>query len=324
MHKHKKIKMIDLCAGTGAFSYAFQQTDLIDVVYANDIDENSKKIYDANFDHELTLGDMCKIDIKTIPKHDIITIGFACQPWSIAGKQNGFSDKRTDVFWKLIDIIKYHKPECVIIENVKNLVSHDDGKSFETMLNILKKEKYFIKYEILNTSDITEIPQHRERVYIICLKNEKLSDKFKFDFEKIKNKKITKLLQKNIDDKYYYNNKSSKIHKMIIDEVNDKNAIYQFRRIYVRKNKSGVCPTLTANMGTGGHNVPIVLTDKGARKLTPRECFNFQGFPNDYNLPNICDGKLYKLAGNAVSVPVVKLIANKLIPDLYILLIKTY
>jgi len=93
-----------------------------------------------------------------------------------------------------------------------------------------------------------------------------------------------------------------------------KDTVYQYRRVYVRENKSNECPTLTANMGTGGHNVPLILDDKGIRKLTPRECFNFQGFPSSYKLPNLSDSKLYKLAGNAVSLPVVELIAKSLIP----------
>ena len=95
--------------------------------------------------------------------------------------------------------------------------------------------------------------------------------------------------------------------------VNKKNVIYQYRRYYVRENKSNCCPTLTANMGGGGHNVPLLKDDKGIRKLTPRECFNLQGFPKDYLLPNISDSELYKLAGNAVSIPVIELIINKLI-----------
>ena len=103
---------------------------------------------------------------------------------------------------------------------------------------------------------------------------------------------------------------------MVMDAVIKKETVYQFRRVYVRENKSNECPTLTANMGSGGHNVPIILDNKGARKLTPRECFNFQGFPDDFILPTLSDTKLYKLAGNAVSVPVVKLIANRLVPEL--------
>ena len=121
-------------------------------------------------------------------------------------------------------------------------------------------------------------------------------------------------MEKNVDKKYYYSDKLK-----VWDEINTNvtkniltNTIYQYRRYYVRENKNNVCPTLTANMGTGGHNVPIILDDKGIRKLTPRECFNLQGFPIVYKLPEISTSKLYSLAGNAVSIPVVKLIANKI------------
>jgi DNA (cytosine-5)-methyltransferase 1 len=317
----KKLKMIDLCAGTGGFSYAFIQTKLIDIVYANDIEQSSKIIYDNNFRHKLTLDNICDIDVKLIPSHNILTAGFPCQPFSIAGKMKGFDDLRSNVFWKILEIIKHHKPECVILENVKNLTSHDNGKTFETIIENLEKQKYHVMYKILNTSDITDIPQHRERIYIVCLKNKKIFKKFNLDFTPKKKQSIKKLLLKDdigyIDDKYYYNDKNNKIHNMIIEAVTDKTCVYQFRRVYVRKNKNKECPTLTANMGTGGHNVPIILDKYGARKLTPRECFNFQGFPNKYKLSKLSDCKLYKLAGNAISIPVVKLIANRIVPLLY-------
>ena len=121
------------------------------------------------------------------------------------------------------------------------------------------------------------------------------------------------------DDKYYYTERL-KVYHLLKDEVNEENTIYQFRRQYVRENKSNECPTLTANMGTGGHNVPIILDyTNRIRKFTPRECFNFQGFSNKYKLENIglSDSALYKLAGNAVSVPVVQLIADRLVPFLH-------
>lgn len=312
MENPTQLKMIDLCAGTGAFSLAFENTGLIKVVYANDFEESSKKIYDANFDHELTLGDLCTIDVKTIPKHDVLTSGFPCQPFSIAGKQLGFDDPRTNIFWKVIEIIKLHKPKCVVLENVKNLVSHDNGDTFKTIITSLEKEGYHIKHKILNTEKITDIPQHRERIYIVCFRDKKHYDKFNFNFPEIKNKTISELLEDNVTDKYYYNDENNKIHKMVIDSVINEDTVYQFRRVYVRENKSGVCPTLTANMGAGGHNVPLILGENGARKLTPKECFNFQGFPENYVFPKLSDTKLYKLAGNAVSVPVVKLIANKI------------
>jgi DNA (cytosine-5)-methyltransferase 1 len=122
-------------------------------------------------------------------------------------------------------------------------------------------------------------------------------------------------LEKNIPDKYYYNNSSiifDELKKNVVKHIST-NTIYQYRRYYVRENKNNVCPTLTANMGGGGHNVPIILDDKGIRKLTPKECFHLQGFPEDYKLPNISTSKLYSLAGNAVSVPVVTLIAKRLL-----------
>lgn len=316
---NNKLKMIDLCAGTGAFTYAFENTKLVEVVFANDLEETSKKIYDENFTHELTLGNICDIDIKDIPQHDILTAGFPCQPFSIAGKQQGFDDPRSNMFWKILEIIKHHKPKCLILENVKNLVSHDNGDTLKTIINSIKKEKYHIKYKVLNTSDITNIPQHRERIYIVCLKNKKIYDDLNLDFPMVDKLEIKDLLlhENAISDKYYYNDETNKIHKMIIESVTKDNTIYQFRRIYVRENKSNECPTLTANMGTGGHNVPIVLDNKGCRKLTPKECFYFQGFPDEYKLPKkISDTKLYKLAGNAVSIPVVQLIANEIVPRL--------
>ena len=314
----KMLKMIDLCAGTGAFTYAFELTQKVKVVYANDIEQTSKIIYDNNFEHELSLGNICDINIETIPSHDILTAGFPCQPFSIAGKQNGFNDIRSNVFWKILEIIKYHKPKCIILENVKNLTSHDEGKTFEIIKENLEKEKYNIIYKVLNTSDITEVPQHRERIYIICVKDKKIFENFNLEFEKKKKKSIKSMLEdESINKKYYYNDKENKIHKMVMESVIEDDCIYQFRRVYIRKNKKNECPTLTANMGSGGHNVPLVLDDKGPRKLTPRECFNFQGFPLTYKLANLSDSKLYKLAGNAVSVPVVKLIADKLIPELY-------
>ncbi|MAJ45170.1 MAG: DNA (cytosine-5-)-methyltransferase [Candidatus Marinimicrobia bacterium] len=311
-----KYKLIDLCAGTGAFSLAFNKTKKIKIVFSNDYCKNSKKIYDLNFNHKMTFGNINEINVNHIPEHDILTAGFPCQSWSIAGEQKGFDDVRSNVFWSIINIMKKHKPRVVILENVKNLQSHDKGNTFKIISENITKAGYFFKYKILNTCDITKLPQNRERIYIVCFKDKKMYEKFNFDFKKKKNKKIKDILENNINTKYYYSNRFKVWDEVKegVKETIDKNIIYQYRRYYVRENKSNVCPTLTANMGTGGHNVPLLKDSNGIRKLIPKECFNLQGFPNNYKMPDkMSDSSLYKLAGNAVSVPVVKLIAKKVI-----------
>lgn len=310
--ERSSLTLVDLFSGTGAFTYAFEKTKRVKCVFSNDMVEWSKQIYDINFDHKLTLGNLNDIDVSCIPPHDILTGGFPCQPFSIAGKQEGFDDERSNVFWKILEIIDKHTPSFIILENVKNLVSHDEGRTFEIIKKNLTERVYYLCYKILNTSDITGIPQHRERIYIVCIKSKEIYDKFNLDFPLIPKCNISSMLELNVPNKYYYTDKSS-TWPLVNESVVKKDTIYQYRRVYVRENKSNECPTLTANMGGGGHNVPLVLDDKGIRKLTPRECFNFQGFPRDYKLPPISDTNLYKLAGNAVSIPVVQLIAYRLV-----------
>ena len=372
-----KIKFIDLFAGTGAFSYVLEKTDKYECVFSNDMIASSKAIYDLNHKTKLTQQDLNTVDVKTIPKHNLLCGGFPCQPFSIAGKRYGFNDARTNVFWKIIEILKYHKPDTIILENVKNLLTHDwdnidknkkklyyemekdkdgnikyeikekiingktnsielpikkkdnngnyipvkYGKTFRTIKKELENIGYNIKFKILDTSKITKIPQHRERIYIVGFLKKEYFNNFNFNFhsqnQKIKVNTIKLLLEKKINEKYYYTKEKYEIVyekiKDVITQNISTNKIYQYRRHIVRENKTGRCPTLTANMGTGGHNVPLIKDDKGIRKLTPRECFNLQGFPKNYKLPSLSDGKLYSLAGNAVSVPVVELLVKKLL-----------
>lgn len=303
--------MIDLFAGTGAFSLAFHGAG-VQTVFANDMVEPSKRAYDAQGLHELTLGDLNDIDVDTIPPHDILTGGFPCQPFSIAGRQEGFEDKRSNVFWKILEIIDTHNPRCIILENVKNLVSHDNGETFKVIRSNLEERGYHLTFKVLNTAQITGIPQHRERIYIVGFKSEGASERFSLNFPEVPKATIQSLLQETVPAKYYYTEASS-TWPLVSQAVVKNDTVYQYRRVYVRENKSNECPTLTANMGEGGHNVPLILDSKGIRKLTPRECFRFQGFPDSYVLPALADSKLYKLAGNAVSLPVVKLIAQRVV-----------
>ena len=293
-------KFIDLFSGSGAFSYILEESKLIYEL------NNKKNIFKVD--------DILNIKNEEIPSFSVLTGGFNCQPFSIAGKRLGFEDERTNSFWKIIDILTFHKPEIVILENVKNLLSHDNKKTFLRIKENLENIGYYIKYNILDTAKITGIPQHRERLYIVGFLDKNKYNNFDLNFEKIKNKNIIEFLENDIDDKYYYSEKYKVFEKLkteITKNIND-NICYQYRRHYVRENKNNLCPTLTANMGTGGHNVPLIMDNKGIRKLTPRECFNLQGFPKDYKLPNISDSKLYKLAGNAISMPILELIIDKI------------
>ena len=237
-----------------------------------------------------------------------------CQPFSIAGNKKGFEDTRSNVFWKIIEILKYHKPNIIILENVKNLTSHDDGNTYKTIIDNLQSIGYLIKSQVLDTCKITTIPQHRERIYIIGFLDKTQYHKFTFDFPIVKNVKIAELLESDIPEKYYYTDKLkvfNEVKKEVTKHINT-NTIYQYRRYYIRENKNNCCPTLTANMGGGGHNVPLLKDDYGIRKLTPKECFTIQGFPKNYKLPELSDSALYKLAGNAVSIPVIELIIKKI------------
>ncbi len=301
--------MIDLFAGTGAFSFVSNQFG-IECVFANDISQSSKDFYDLNHKNKLIKKDINDIDCSTIEPFDLLCAGFPCQPFSIAGCQNGFEDKRANVFWTMLDLIKYHNPRFMILENVKNLISHNKGKTFDTIKNNIENLGYNIKYKILNTCKLTNIPQNRERVYIVCFRDKKDFDVFNFDFEPSSLKPVKDFIDDKVDEKYYYNQRY-KIYEKLKDYITEENTFYQYRRFYVRKNKHEVCPTLTANMGSGGHNVPLILTNKRIRKLTPMECFRLQGF-TDFVLPNISDAKLYSLAGNAVSIPVIFKLIKKI------------
>ena len=175
----------------------------------------------------------------------------------------------------------------------------------------MEKLKYCVDERVLSSLEYGNVPQARERIYIIAFKKKKHYEKFNWPGKKKPTKQVRDVLEKDIAEKYYYNNKP--LYKKIKKDVKREDRVYQWRRVYVRENKSGVCPTLTANMGTGGHNVPIIKDSKGIRKLTPRECFNIQGFPKKrFQLPEIADSCLYKQAGNSVAVPVIEAIAREI------------
>ena len=303
-------KTIDLFAGIGGVRFGFEKAGF-NTIFSNDFDKNCKKTYDLNFnDTKLTVEDVQKLKIKDLPDFDFLLGGFPCQAFSIAGYRKGFEDERGILFFHIAEILKAKKPLGFFLENVKNLEGHNFGETFKNILEVLDVLGYDVKYKTLNTMEYSQLPQNRERIYIVGFKKEtKLINKFNFPKKTNLRKQIKDILEdpNQVAEKYYYNNKP--IFERMKDYKFKNNTAYQWRRQYIRENKSGVVPTLTANMGTGGHNVPLIKDRKGLRKLTPRECARLQGFPETFKLPNIADGQLYKQFGNSVSVPVVQKIA---------------
>jgi DNA (cytosine-5)-methyltransferase 1 len=309
-NKNQKYRTVDLFAGIGGIRLGFEKSGF-STVFANDFEPNCKETYDLNFkDSKLVVEDIRKIGIDDLPEFDFLLGGFPCQAFSIAGYRQGFNDKkdRGNLFFDIARIIEARKPEGFLLENVKNLKNHDQGKTFRVIEEALKGLGYHIKVQVLNSMDYGNIPQNRERIYIVGFKNKEFADKFSFPRPIELTQKITDILEDEVDEKYYYNGKP--LYEKLKDHVKDEGKVYQWRRQYVRENKKGVCPTLTANMGMGGHNVPIIKDKKGIRKLTPRECARIQGFPDKFKLPNLADSALYKQIGNSVSVPVIKRVAK--------------
>ena len=282
------------------------------LVTAIENDDNARITYKTNFWNWnenvlwswLYFWDITKTDEKLIPNHDILCAWFPCQAFSIAWYRKWFLDARWNLFFDLCRIINHVKPKAIFLENVKNLKTHDWWKTYETIEKSLQSIWYFIKSKVMNSCEYWWVPQNRERIYIIWFRDKDAFNRFKFPEKKENKLWVQDILDKNIDDKYYY--KNSVLYPKLKDKIKDKNKAYQWRRIYVRENKSNIFPTLTANMWTWWHNVPLVLDNNGIRKLTPRECFRIQWFPEDYVLPNISDSHLYKQAWNAVTVPAIQ------------------
>lgn len=374
----KKFYVGSFFAGVGGICLGFMQAENskaeYEMLWANEIDAYACETYRTNFTHTLLEGDVnfvlhpensddveryTALHEKLFEKPiDVLNGGFPCQAFSIAGEQRGFEDERGNLFMSFIDFIAQHndrfgeKPRILFLENVKNLKAHDKGNTYKVIKSKLEESGYVIKEMVLNTMTYSNLPQNRERIYIIGFLNKEDADKFDlFTPEKLKEKAIDKtteeraedvksIIDYTVDDATYFYTKERYPHYFVTEEeyladpnkkdtrinldegIDEMYQFYQLRRgMYVRKNKSDVCPTLTANMGTGGHNVPLILTDKGIRKLTPAETFRLQGFPvgNGYVLPEMMNGKkygnanLYKQAGNAVSVPVIKMIAEEIL-----------
>ncbi len=318
MGKDKKLKAIDLFAGVGGIRIGFESAGF-SIVYSNDLDKKAAETYRLNFG-EIDVDDLFNVTkekgMPRIPKKfDILLGGFPCQPFSVAGHKKGFDDERGrgNLLFAIVDILKARQPDAVFLENVKHLQYHDDERTFKRIKQELLDAGYEIDAKVFNSAHYGNVPQSRERIYIVAFKSPRTLMKFKWPGEIDLTKKMHSILERNVDSHYYYTEEDKFIYPKLKKDVKRKDSFYQYRRIYVRELKNGLAPTLTASMGMGGHNVPIIRDDKGMRKLTPRECARLQGLPESFEFPDtMTEGYHYKQIGNSVTVPVVKRIAENI------------
>jgi DNA (cytosine-5)-methyltransferase 1 len=305
-------------AGVGGIDLGFKQAGFR-TIYANEYDEFAAETFEKNHGLEVDKKDIRLVSAEDIPDFDVLLAGFPCQAFSVAGYRQGFDDikGRGGLFFELERIIGAKRPKVAFFENVKNLERHDNGNTFTVICNHLELVEYLgysVKYKILNACEYGDVPQNRERIYIVAFRNKEDCDRFEFPESIPLRKTISDVIDfdTKMDDKYYYSEACLFYHSLRAS-IKRHDTTYQWRRKYVRENKSNLVPTLTANMGTGGHNVPLILTRQGdIRKLTPEECFYVQGFPKDFQLPDQSNTRLYKQAGNSVVVPVIHRIAEEI------------
>ena len=311
----KFIPYVGLTVGGGALTDCFifegdnhdweQETNVV-------INKNPFVAIDPIIGCDYCLSEAMHITVK----FDCLFGGFPCQPFSIAGYRKGFSDTRGTLFYDIAEILQSRKPKAVFLENVKNLKTHDGGKTFEVIKATLEDLGYFVYDKVMNAMDYANVPQNRERIFIVCFDPEQVPNykKFKFPEKQLLTKSVGTCIDDSIDNpKLMYTCAMSHYDELVRD-ITDESSIYQWRRQYVRKNQSHVCPTLTANMGTGGHNVPLIIRNGKIRKLSPKECLNFQGFPDKYQFPaTIPMSAMYKQAGNSVVVPLIQAVCAEMV-----------
>lgn len=312
-----------LFAGIGGMCDSFNSLGFTNE-FANEIEEKVLKTYSHNHPSKMILaGSIKDLSARKLPLVDILHGGFPCQSFSIAGLKGGFNDPRGQLFFEITRLIKEYgddKPKVLVLENAPNLLTGESGNWFRKITMELSKLGYWfdqVNSLLLNTAEHTGIPQSRERLFMVCLN----SDYFDFnpirqnDFKKVPLLPLSQFIDpfEEVDPRYYLD-PENKYSRLIMEKQNKDNPyqIYQLRRFEVRLAPSGICPTLTANMGHGGHNVPFIITNGRVRKLTERECLNIQGFNKQFTFPeNTASGAKYAMIGNAISPPVSKLIAQR-------------
>lgn len=307
-------KFIDLFCGLGGFRIALEKQNC-NCVFSSDIDKAVAQVYENNFG-DYPSGDITKIDSKDIPDFDILCGGFPCQSFSIAGKRLGFEDSRGTMFFEVARILKEKKPKAFILENVKGITNHDGGKTLKTILDILDDLDYTYVNKVINAKDVG-IPQNRERWYCVGIRkdlNIKLNPDMIFPTEQTNFFSYDDIIDvNNIYKEYKISDICENNIQKHIDKVKEKKSkytlAYEIRPSRCQFKTDGISPCLTAKMGTGGNNVPVVVELN--RKLTEKECLKLMGYPENYKIGN--GSQAYKQIGNSVVVPVLEQISKSLV-----------
>lgn len=313
--KQYRFKFIDLFAGIGGMRLAFERVGG-ECVFSSEWDKYCQKTYFANF-KDIPHGDITEISEKEIPDHDILVAGFPCQPFSIAGvsKKNslgrvhGFLDKtQGTLFFDVARIISSKRPKAFLLENVKNLLSHDKGNTFKVIKQTLEELNYQVSYKVIDGKQF--VPQHRERIYIVGLDKDVYGPNKAVDFPnpQICNKKLKDILEIDVSEKYTLSDK-----------------LWSYLQVYAAKHKAkgngfgygladlnGYTRTLSARYYKDGSEILIPQSGRNPRRLTPRECARLQGFPDSFEIM-VSDTQAYKQFGNSVVVDAVEATARQII-----------
>ena len=308
----EKLKVGSLFAGIGGIDLGFIQAGY-EIAWANEIDKYACMTYCYNFpDTVLLETDIRKVDFEKLEKVDVLAAGFPCQPFSVCGKKQGFSDARGNLFYEIMRAVDVIRPSVIFLENVANLTEHDNGRTFNIIHNEIMSRGYYIRYEVTDACR-HGIPQHRTRTYIVAFNSLEACDNFKFPGEIPLQQKISDIIDftSKAEDTLYLDHASDQYRRM--DEyIRDSFQIYRFSDYGIQAGKDGISFTLKANMGTWKDRIPIIKDSYGIRKITPLECLALQGYPKSFGFPDIREAEKYKECGNSVVVPVVEEIAKSI------------
>ena len=305
--------VISLFAGIGGICLGFKQAGF-EIIWANEKDAAACRTYRYNFGSDyLVEGDIRKINMNSLPRVDVLAAGFPCQSFSIGGKEKGFNDPRGQLFFQVIRAIEAIKPPVVFLENVENLMEHDDGRTFQVIYTSLVEHGYILRYQPMATHEYANIPQTRRRIYIVAFRDYDMCQKFHFPEPVPLTATLDQFLDRHEQQhEIYYYNAEDEYEEYIRSNVTDPHYLYRVFNGSVRKLTNSKCPTITASMTTP-RNAAVLKDSWGVRRLTLRESLRFQGFPPEFYFPNtIRVQDAYKQIGNSVSVPIIRSIATQI------------